>query len=463
MEEREHFLEIFNQFAVNDNDSSDMDAEKTRNFYKKDNGVDLAIGDKVYVIEGELQKAYGQIVNFDQGGSNIVFKPLNLDGFTDNLDIERKLVVKYFEQGDAVRIIDGKYQGETGVVMNVDDNNVLNPTVKIDSTQRELQINTNNLKSGKGTDKNDIKLGKKRAQAGNPQPSVLTLGAQKNSEVFYKVGDLINFEGGRVNGYIIEAEPDNVKVVSDTGEIRTVRVNQIDKKIPFDKRNMSRDSKGNALQIDDVVKVVNRNSYCFGKTGIIKNISKNCLFLWDRSFQQRSFGIYVEQAKNVKIQGSEFIQQEPGRHGLATVNLNRIQKDKLLNKSVLIISGPFKGQRGRVIHMNGDRATVETSLRSKTPQIHLHRTELKEIGENDQVENQQYQDQHVPADTYGGQTTYAGGQTAYDIGKTPMALNTPSYFPQSPRDGGYGDTAGGYGGQTRGGDRDDYYDPNRRY
>jgi len=54
MEEREHFLEVYNQFVVNDNDSSDMDAEETRNFYKKDNGIELSIGDKVYVIEGEL-------------------------------------------------------------------------------------------------------------------------------------------------------------------------------------------------------------------------------------------------------------------------------------------------------------------------------------------------------------------------------------------------------------------------
>jgi len=46
--------------------------------------------------------------------------------------------VKYFEQGDVVKVIDGKYQGETGVVMNVDEDNVINPTIKIDSTQREL-------------------------------------------------------------------------------------------------------------------------------------------------------------------------------------------------------------------------------------------------------------------------------------------------------------------------------------
>ena len=109
--------------------------------------------------------------------------------------------------------------------------------------------------------------------------------------------------------------------------------------------------------------------------------------------------------------------------------------------------------------MNGDRATVETSLRSKTPQIHLLRTELKEITENmeDQLNSQnQGNNYQAPVDTYGGQTTYAGGQTAYDIGKTPMAINTPNYLPQTPRDNNDYGTAGGYR------DREDY-DPNKSY
>lgn len=101
---------------------------------------------------------------------------MNLDGFTDNLSIERDMVVKYFEQGDVVRIVDGKYQGETGVITLVDEDNVTNPTVKIDTLQREIPINTNNLKGKKDTDKDDIKIGKQRAKVG-PQTSLLNLGA----------------------------------------------------------------------------------------------------------------------------------------------------------------------------------------------------------------------------------------------------------------------------------------------
>ena len=41
---------------------------------------------------------------------------------------------------------------------------------------QELERNTNNLKNGKGTDKDDIKIGKKRAQVGGPSSSILALG-----------------------------------------------------------------------------------------------------------------------------------------------------------------------------------------------------------------------------------------------------------------------------------------------
>ena len=38
-----------------DEDTSDMDAEDTRNFLKRDSGIDITIGDKIYVNTGELQ------------------------------------------------------------------------------------------------------------------------------------------------------------------------------------------------------------------------------------------------------------------------------------------------------------------------------------------------------------------------------------------------------------------------
>ena len=42
-------------------DSSDVDVEKTRNFYKKDLEAEFGIGDKVNVTKGELMGATGVI------------------------------------------------------------------------------------------------------------------------------------------------------------------------------------------------------------------------------------------------------------------------------------------------------------------------------------------------------------------------------------------------------------------
>lgn len=46
-----------------------------------------------------------------------------------------------------------------------------------------------------------------------------------------------------------------------------------------------------------------------------------------------------------------------------------------------MIAGEFKGQKGRVVHMNGDIATIETSIRAK--HVHINRRDLREINQND--------------------------------------------------------------------------------
>lgn len=80
--------------------------------------------------------------------------------------------------------------------------------------------------------------------------------------------------------------------------------------------------------------------------------AKNVVFLWDSKFMHRSAGIFVELSKNVTIRGHEFIANR-AQEVHKNANLNRIQKHPLINKEVRIISGEFKGQCGRVTHVNG--------------------------------------------------------------------------------------------------------------
>ena len=71
-------------------------------------------------MKGDLQGTIGVIKNFDLGGNRIILKPTNIEGFDDDFHVERGDCVKYFDLGDPVQIVDGKYKGECAMVMNVD-------------------------------------------------------------------------------------------------------------------------------------------------------------------------------------------------------------------------------------------------------------------------------------------------------------------------------------------------------
>lgn len=198
MEERQLFLDTYNSHVVGANeDSSDNSPDETRQFFKRDASAELTIGDKIYVVQGELQQANGTIVNFDDGGQTVIFKPTNIEGFDDSINLDRAMVVKYFEQGDRVRILEGKYQAELGIVTYVDENNVTMPKVKIESSDIEVSIPAAHLKLRSERDVDDIKAVNQRRKKTNP--TVVPTATDKNiHDVFYRVGDIILFNANKL-------------------------------------------------------------------------------------------------------------------------------------------------------------------------------------------------------------------------------------------------------------------------
>ena len=145
-EERQDFLAIFDKFRpAGDDDSSDAERTlaDTRAFLKEsDHALDFE--DKITIIKGDLSGAIGVITNFDVGGTQVTFKPLNLEGCDVEMQVDRDHCVKYFGLGDAVQIIDGKYNGECGIVVGLET--VHMPLVKLDGSQIEVKINTKSMK-----------------------------------------------------------------------------------------------------------------------------------------------------------------------------------------------------------------------------------------------------------------------------------------------------------------------------
>ena len=121
----------------------------------------------------------------------------------------------------------------------------------------------------------------------------------------------------------------------------------------------ARDANRNNLSIDQVVQVI--NGPLKGTIGPIRHYDRNYLFLWNKEHVQ-SNGIFVESCRNVKILGAEFMKGDTGK---AIASQNKMVKDPLIGKLVVIIGGVYKGHRGRVCYADDNQATVELSTRCK--------------------------------------------------------------------------------------------------
>lgn len=114
------------------------------------------------------------------------------------------------------------------------------------------------------------------------------------------------------------------------------------------------------------VKVSDKNSPMKGMIGSIRRISKNCLFLWnqDLMYENGPQGIFSINPKSCTLQGEDLLKNVPS-HFVASHG-NRIKKDKLMDQTVIILTNLKEAQRGtkgRVVHMNGDMASVDITLK----------------------------------------------------------------------------------------------------
>ena len=359
-------------------------------------------GDKISVNKGECTGMRGTVIEIE--GGMVTFKPIDVPKL-GLLQYDIAHVSKYFEPGDMVRITEGKYKGETGQVMDVDGNRV---SMVLDQSQHEIRIFANLLKLKSDTD-----------QLGGHQASLGAAGGKLHG---YKAGDLVLYNGSKNAGLVLQVHEDYLKMINEQSKIVNIKIVDLGKKVPLPPRNGTlngRDKNNNTLAMDQVVKVTMGPQR--GLNGTIRHGYKHYIFLWNKEFVQ-SNGIFVQNARNTEILGAEFMQVSKSE-GVA--NQNRLVKDPLVGKLVVIINGKFKGHRGRVTYADDKSAKVELSSQCRV--IPIDKSYVKE------VETEGNAGTNANADgrsVYGGQSMH-GGATVYDGGKTGFGKNTPSYYPQS--------------------------------
>jgi len=340
----------------------------------------------------------------------VTFTPTGIPELTKPLQIDISMVSKYFEPGDFVRVTEAKYKGETGTVIDVDGPKV---SMILDQSQQEIKIHANFLKLKSDTDAHQAS----------------TLFGYSSVKHNLNAMDLVQYNGNKNAGLVLQVNEDFIKLINEQGKIENVKIADLGKKLPAPSRGGTlggRDSQGNALGLDQMVKVVNGSHK--GKIGPIRHGFKNYLFLWHKDFAL-SNGIFVENCRNVVILGAEFMK---GVQGQAVATQNRLIKDPLFGKMVVVKEGKFKGHRGTVTQCDDKQAMVE--LTSQCKKLPFDKSLLMLI-EPEELLGKPKQAGEAGRSFYGGATQY-GGATVYGDAKTPMHVNTPSCYPQSAWGGG---------------------------
>uniref|UniRef100_A0A915EW08 Transcription elongation factor SPT5 n=1 Tax=Ditylenchus dipsaci TaxID=166011 RepID=A0A915EW08_9BILA len=100
----------------------------------KEKGHNFSPGDNVEVTDGELVNLKGKVSSID--GDRVIILPDHKD-LTEPLTLHAHELRKFFKAGDHVRVVDGRYQGDTGLTLRVEDNMVI---LLSDLTMDELKV-----------------------------------------------------------------------------------------------------------------------------------------------------------------------------------------------------------------------------------------------------------------------------------------------------------------------------------
>lgn len=213
----------------------------------QDFSSEFNIGDKIRVTKGELQGAQGLIQNVD--GETIFFKPTNLDGYSDNIQLGRQLMQRHFDKGDAITILEGKYTGETGTINQKIERLGKKAQlpyaiylVRLDRGQNEIHVKASNIRL-RSEQNRDIKKLLEMCKQGEFVARKRDGGGGST----FKVQDLVLFNGGKTYGHVIQVLDECLRVIDDSNQLRRLNPKDVDKRMERNRSAIARDQCNNVL------------------------------------------------------------------------------------------------------------------------------------------------------------------------------------------------------------------------
>ncbi|CAI5447588.1 unnamed protein product [Caenorhabditis angaria] len=418
-------------------------------------------GDVVQVKNGELVNLRGKVLSVE--GHKVVMMP-DQEGLTEPITLNASELRKFFKAGDHTKVIGGRYEGHTGLIVRVADSTAI---MLSDLGMEELKVRVRDLQLCA-----DVTTG------------VDSLGQ-------YQYHDLVQIDQHGTVAVIIRLEKENLEVLTATGSVQRIKPQSIvsKKDVRFSR---ALDSQNNSLEAKDLVKIVSGPNARDRETddepiGEVLYVFRGAVFVYCRKITQNG-GVLVCRAKHLALQGAKKQDQANqihrmsspnpmasprhsgsmtprsqadnmssgsrsvggqtprqnenghgeggGRGNFGTAAQQRIRRDMtLIGKNVRVIKGPLKGYFGIVRDATEETVRVELHTQCKT--ISVDRARVKVVGDTGVTTG------------YGGNTGFYSSKTPmHDSSKTPMysGSKTPMYGAQTPM---YGSMTPAYGDGSR--------------
>lgn len=335
------------------------------------------------------------------------------EDLNDPLEFPVRELRKHFQMGDHVKVISGRYENDTGLIVRVEERMVV---LFSDLTMHELKVLPRDLQLCSDVSSGVDSIGK------------------------FQFGDLIMVDNQTV-GVIVRLERENFQVLTMHGKLKQMKHQSVTRR--RDTRNaMALDAEQNSIQVKDIVKVIDGSHS--GREGEIKHLYRGYAFLMSRKLIENG-GMFVVKTRQCVLAGGSrpnavgigvFAPQSPrissparndsggsgnfggGGGGGGGRGRGKDQRDaSIIGQTVRVKQGPYKGHIGVVKDATDSTARIE--LHSSCQTISVDRSRLSTMDKRG-----------VPG----------GRSTAY--GRTPM------YGSQTPMYGATGSRTPMYGSQT---------------
>ncbi|KAI9593796.1 hypothetical protein BDF19DRAFT_148566 [Syncephalis fuscata] len=305
-------------------------------------------GDHVTITQGVLKNAHGVIDRVIGSAADIIVYAGN--GVRKNTSLPIEALRKRFQQGDHVKVINGRYKDETGLIVKVADSIV---TVISDTTMKEISVFSKDLR-----------------EAGDVTVAQTVVSP-------FDLHDCVEFLDNQHVGIVVRVDREYLTLLREDGQVGLVKPHQVAKQKRDLRRAVAADADGNVIRVGDKVKEVDSSS----REGVILYIHRGSVFIRSREVTENS-GVFMVRGQQVRSMANTGARQAMANDKfarpappIARVNGRYNQRnDRLVGQTVVITQGKDKGLLGIVKECTNTGARVE--LHSNARIVAIDKTKL---------------------------------------------------------------------------------------